>query len=151
MYVTFIDANHCPSSVVILFETANGKVSLNFLSSDFFFQNFHSVSELSYVMSGKERIFLEVARVLRKKIYVGAVKLRLLTCRGLPEEDMQWLTCNEHESHIHVVPLWSIANFKRMNMISKHYHVRAAIYVWFLWQLIAFILWRLISTWSKEK
>jgi DNA cross-link repair 1A protein len=75
-------------------------------------------------MAGKERIFLEVARVLRKKVYVGAAKLRLLGCLGLPEEDMQWLTSNEQESHIHVVPLWTIASFKRMSFISKRYLVR---------------------------
>ncbi|KAF6174296.1 hypothetical protein GIB67_040789 [Kingdonia uniflora] len=73
---------------------------------------------------GKERLFLEVARFLRKKVYVGAPKLRLLECLGLPEEDMQWLTLNEQESHIHVVPMWTIASFKRMKHISNQYSNR---------------------------
>lgn len=73
---------------------------------------------------GKERLFLEVARLLRKKVYVGAAKLRMLRCLGLPEEDMQWFTANEMESHIHAVPMWTIASFKRMKHISNQYSVR---------------------------
>lgn len=73
---------------------------------------------------GKERLFLEVARTLRRKLYVGAGKLHLLRCLGLPEEDMQLFTANEMESHIHVVPLWTIASFKRMKHISNQYSVR---------------------------
>lgn len=74
-------------------------------------------------VTGKERIFLEVGKVLQKYIYVGAVKRRLLDCMDLSEEDKKWLTIRDQESHIHVVPLWSIASFKRMSSISHHYHV----------------------------
>ncbi|KAK9142145.1 hypothetical protein Syun_011545 [Stephania yunnanensis] len=70
---------------------------------------------------GKERLFLEVARCLRRKVYVGAAKLHLLSCLGFPEEDIQWFTLNEHESNIHVVPMWTIASFKRMKHISNQY------------------------------
>ncbi|XP_051137492.1 uncharacterized protein LOC127255796 isoform X2 [Andrographis paniculata] len=70
---------------------------------------------------GKERLFVEVATALRKKIYVTAAKLRILECLGLPQEHMQWFTLNEQESHIHVVPMWSIANFKRLKHMSNHY------------------------------
>ncbi|KAF9616057.1 hypothetical protein IFM89_028523 [Coptis chinensis] len=70
---------------------------------------------------GKERLFLEVARCLRKKVYVGAAKLHTLRCLEFPEEDMKWFTSNEKESHIHVVPLWTIASFKRMKHISNQY------------------------------
>lgn len=66
---------------------------------------------------------MEVARVLRKKVYVTAAKLRILECLGLQQEDMQWFTTNDQESHIHVVPMWSIANFKRLNHISNQYMV----------------------------
>jgi len=66
---------------------------------------------------------LEVAHVLRKKIYVTAAKLRLLQCLELPAEDMQWFTLNEHESHIHVVPMWTIASFKRLKQLSHQYSV----------------------------
>jgi hypothetical protein len=77
-----------------------------------------------FFLTGKERLFLEVARVLRKKVYVNAAKLRILRCLGLPEEDMQWFTLNEQESHIHVVPMWTLASFKRLKHISNQYAVR---------------------------
>lgn len=73
--------------------------------------------------TGKERLFLEVARCLRKKVYVGVPKLRLLECLELPQEDMQWFTSNEQESQIHVVPMWTIASFKRMKHIVDRYSV----------------------------
>ena len=66
---------------------------------------------------------MEVAHVLRKKIYVTAAKLRLLECLELSVEDMQWFTSNEHESHIHVVPMWTIASFKRLKQLSHQYSV----------------------------
>ncbi|KAI3915165.1 hypothetical protein MKW98_011510 [Papaver atlanticum] len=73
---------------------------------------------------GKERLFLEVARCLQRKVYVGAAKMRILECLGLSKEDMQWFTVNEHESQIHVVPMWTIASFKRMKYISNQYSNR---------------------------
>ncbi|KAL8153080.1 hypothetical protein V2J09_010840 [Rumex salicifolius] len=80
---------------------------------------------------GKERVFLEVARVLRKKVYVTAAKLRILKCLELPKEDMQWLTSNEYESHIHVVPLWLLASFKRLKQLSLQYTGRYSLIVAF--------------------
>lgn len=73
---------------------------------------------------GKERLFLEVARVLRQKIYINPAKLKLLECLGFSKEDMQWFTVKEEESHIHVVPLWTLASFKRLKHISNRYTVR---------------------------
>lgn len=75
------------------------------------------------LLTGKERVFLEVARALQKKVYVGAAKRRLLTCMRLDDDVMKWLTSNDRESQIHVVPLWSIGSFKRMASISRHYQV----------------------------
>ncbi|GMG99305.1 hypothetical protein Nepgr_001145 [Nepenthes gracilis] len=80
---------------------------------------------------GKERLFLEVARVLHTKVYVTAAKLRVLKCLGLPEEDMQWLTTREQESHIHVAPLWTLASFKRLKQISSQYSDRFSLIVAF--------------------
>ncbi|XP_073051840.1 uncharacterized protein [Primulina eburnea] len=80
---------------------------------------------------GKERLFIEVARVLRKKIYVTSAKLRILECLDLQKEDMQWLTLNEQESHIHVVPMWSIASFKRLKHMSNQYMGRYSLIVAF--------------------
>ncbi|RZC85383.1 hypothetical protein C5167_041566 [Papaver somniferum] len=166
--VTCVDANHCPGSVIILFEPSNGKAVLH--TGDFrFSEEMTNISVLqscpistlildttycnpeydfpkqeaviqfvidaiqaeafnpktlfligSYTI-GKERLFLEVARCLRRKVYVGAAKLRILECLGLSKEDMQWFTVNEHESQIHVVPMWTIASFKRMKYISNQY------------------------------
>ncbi|KAK6131967.1 hypothetical protein DH2020_034292 [Rehmannia glutinosa] len=80
---------------------------------------------------GKERVFVEVAKALRKKVYVTAAKLRILECLGLQQEDMQWFTLNEQESHIHVVPMWSIASFKRMKHMSIQYMGRFSLIVAF--------------------
>lgn len=98
----------------ILAEISNGCVALWIVIQQFFWGSW---------VTGKERIFLEVGKVLKKYIYVGAVKRRLLDCMDLSEEDKKWLTIRDQESHIHVVPLWSIASFKRMSSISHHYHV----------------------------
>ncbi|CAI9094532.1 OLC1v1030290C1 [Oldenlandia corymbosa var. corymbosa] len=73
---------------------------------------------------GKERLFLELARVLRKKVYVNAAKLRILECLGFPKEDTEWFTLNEYESHIHVVPMWAIASFKRLKHLANQYSGR---------------------------
>ncbi|KAL5206864.1 hypothetical protein ABZP36_035073 [Zizania latifolia] len=70
---------------------------------------------------GKERLFMEVARLLQKKIYVGAAKLQILKRLDLPQEIMHWFTANEAESHIHVVPMWTLASFKRMKYLSTQY------------------------------
>ncbi|KAK6158793.1 hypothetical protein DH2020_006107 [Rehmannia glutinosa] len=80
---------------------------------------------------GKERVFVEVAKALRKKVYVTAAKLRILECLGLQQEDMQWFTLNEQESHIHIVPMWSIASFKRMKHMSIQYMGRFSLIVAF--------------------
>ncbi|XP_021845558.2 DNA cross-link repair protein SNM1 isoform X1 [Spinacia oleracea] len=176
--VTCYDANHCPGSIIILFEPPNGKAVLH--TGDFRFnedmariatqlgchintlildttycdpqynfpkqevvvqfiieaiqaESFNSKTLFligSYTI-GKERIFLEAARVLRKKIYVPAAKLRLLECLELPAEDMQWFTSNDRESNIHVVPMWTIASFKRLKQLSCQYSERFSLIVAF--------------------
>ena len=82
-----------------------------------------STHPILWFETGKERVFLEVAKTLHKKVYVTAAKLRILECLGFKQEDMQWFTTNEQESHIHVVPMWSIASFKRLDHMAKHYMV----------------------------
>lgn len=62
--------------------------------------------------------------MLQKKIYVTAGKLHILKCLDFPEEDLQWFTLNEHESQIHVVPMWTLASFKRLKHVSNQYAVR---------------------------
>ncbi|XP_052211002.1 uncharacterized protein LOC127813912 isoform X2 [Diospyros lotus] len=176
--VTCFDANHCPGSIIVLFEPPNGKAVLH--TGDFRFceemaktpvlQTCHIQTLIldttycnpkydfprqevviqfvieaiqaevfnpktlfligSYTI-GKERLFVEVARVLRKKVYITADKLRVLECLGLTMEDMQWFTLNEHESHIHVVPMWTLASYKRLKCISNQYAHRFSLIVAF--------------------
>ncbi|KAI5431032.1 hypothetical protein KIW84_035255 [Lathyrus oleraceus] len=80
---------------------------------------------------GKERLFLEVARSLRKKVYVTAAKLHLLNCLEFTKEDIQWFTSNEHEINIHVAPMWTLASFKRLKHISSQYASRFSLIVAF--------------------
>lgn len=176
--VTCLDANHCPGSIIILFQPPNGKVVLH--TGDFRFSEEIATNPLlqmcpihtlildttycnpqydfpkqdaviqfvidaiqaeafnpqtlfligSYTI-GKERLFLEVARALRKKVYVTAAKMRLLKCLEFQEEDMQWFTSNEHESNIHVAPMWTLASFKRLKHISSQYVGRFSLIVAF--------------------
>ena len=78
---------------------------------------------------------MEVARLLQKKIYVGAAKLQILKHLELRQEIMNWFTANEAESHIHVVPMWTLASFKRMKYLSNQYVVRPSIILNFLRQI----------------
>ncbi|KAG0469528.1 hypothetical protein HPP92_016228 [Vanilla planifolia] len=169
--LTCLEANHCPGSIIILFEPSNQKAILHtgdfrfsaemaacsilqsshihtlildttYCSPQYDFPKQEEVIEFvidairaeafnpktlfligTYTI-GKEKLFLEVARTLRTKIYVGAGKFHVLKCLGFPEEDMKWFTTNEMESHIHVVPMWTIASFKRMKYISNQYSDR---------------------------
>ncbi|KAK3032211.1 hypothetical protein RJ639_036141, partial [Escallonia herrerae] len=168
--VTCFDANHCPGSILILFEPPSGKAVLHtgdfrlseemmrisilqtcpvhtlildstYCDPQYDFPKQDAVIQFvieaiqaeafnpktlfligSYTI-GKERLFVEVARVLRKKVYVTAAKLRLLECLGLSSKDMQWFTLNEQESQIHVVPMWTLASFKRLKHVSNQYAV----------------------------
>ncbi|EOA26643.1 hypothetical protein CARUB_v10022707mg [Capsella rubella] len=174
--VTCFDANHCPGSIIMLFEPANGKAVLHtgdfryseemsnwligshisslildttYCNPQYDFPKQEAVIQFvveaiqaeafnpkalfligSYTI-GKERLFLEVARVLREKIYINPSKLKLLECLGFSKEDMQWFTVKEEESHIHVVPLWTLASFKRMKHIANRYTNRYSLIVAF--------------------
>ncbi|XP_061374934.1 DNA cross-link repair protein SNM1 [Gastrolobium bilobum] len=176
--VTCLDANHCPGSIIILFQPPNGKAVLHtgdfryseeiainsflqmcpihtlildttYCNPQYDFPKQEAVIQFvidaiqaeafnpqtlfligSYTI-GKERLFLEVARSLRKKVYVTAAKLRLLKCLGFQEEDMQWFTLNEHETNIHVAPMWTLASFKRLKHISSQYVSRFSLIVAF--------------------
>eukprot|EP00850_Spirogloea_muscicola_P009722 SM000055S18256 [mRNA] locus=s55:342472:345837:- [translate_table: standard] len=169
--VTFLEANHCPGAVMILFEPPDGKTVLHtgdfrfcpamleyptlkavsihtlildttfcqpqfdFPKQDIVIQyvidavlvesfNPRSLFLIGTHLLGAEKLFLNVARALRKKLFVSPSKQRLLDCMGLTEEDKAWLVNKETQSNIHVVPMWSIASFKRMASVARHYHGR---------------------------
>ncbi|CAI5946551.1 unnamed protein product [Closterium sp. NIES-64] len=75
---------------------------------------------------GKEKVFLEAAKALKRKVYVGAVKRRLLACLGLSHDDMAWVAGDGEEAstNLHAVPLWSISSFKRIEHIAKFHRQR---------------------------
>ncbi|XP_020536648.1 uncharacterized protein LOC105638059 isoform X2 [Jatropha curcas] len=169
--VTCLDANHCPGSIIILFEPPNGDfrfcenmasvtalqicrihtliLDTTYCNPQYDFPKQEAVIQFvieaiqaesfnprtlfligSYTI-GKERLFLEVARLLHRKVYVTAAKFRLLECLGYSKEDMQWFTLNEQESQIHVVPMWTLASFKRLKHISNQYVDRFSLIVAF--------------------
>ncbi|CAN1786729.1 DNA cross-link repair 1A protein [Linum perenne] len=171
IHVTCLDANHCPGSIIILFEPPNGKAVLHtgdfryseMMASISILQNssIHTLildttycnpqydfpkqeAVIQFVIEaiqaetfnpktlfligsytiGKERLFLEVARVLQKKVYVTVAKMKILQCLGFSKQDMQYFTLNERESQIHVVPMWTLASFKRLKHVANQYAVR---------------------------
>lgn len=72
---------------------------------------------------GKEAVFLEVARALRKPVYVGLAKKEVLDCLELPEQDRRLLTTDDQATNLHVVPLMSI-NRQRIAALLQHYKGR---------------------------
>uniref|UniRef100_A0A0E0ESL3 SAM domain-containing protein n=1 Tax=Oryza meridionalis TaxID=40149 RepID=A0A0E0ESL3_9ORYZ len=117
--LTCFDANHCPGAVIILFEPSNGKAVLH--TGDFRFSS-EMANNRVLQSSPIHTLILDTTYCNpRKKIYVGAAKLQILKHLGLPQEIMHWFTANEAESHIHVVPMWTLASFKRMKYLSTQY------------------------------
>lgn len=72
---------------------------------------------------GKEKIFMELARHLGEKVYVGSAKRRVLSCLDLQPEEEGLLVSDDKKSSIHAVPLWNIT-FQRMKNILKYYRGR---------------------------
>ncbi|KAK9863457.1 hypothetical protein WJX84_005818 [Apatococcus fuscideae] len=72
---------------------------------------------------GKEKLFLEVARALNKKVYVSRAKRQVLDCLGLPPAYTRLLTTNDTEADMHAVPL-SMASLKAMARTQRHYRSR---------------------------
>ncbi|KAI7837835.1 hypothetical protein COHA_008323 [Chlorella ohadii] len=187
--VTFLDANHCPGAVMILFEPPGrrpvlhtgdcrlvadmqqeavlqavrqavalaaadaagvlrqpgGKADLildtTYCSPEYAFPSQQEVLKFaidavkaeafnpktlflfgSYTI-GKERLFLEAARVLQRKIYVSVAKRKILDCLNLPPEYRSLLTTDDHETNLHAVPLWMVSQ-KHMAKLLKHYRGR---------------------------
>lgn len=58
---------------------------------------------------GKERLVLEVARRLEKKVYVSKDKMSILDCCGLTPEYRALLTTDHLAAQIHLVPMFKVS------------------------------------------
>ncbi|KAL6752292.1 beta-lactamase-like protein [Haematococcus lacustris] len=72
---------------------------------------------------GKERLFLEVARALNKKVYVNKEKMQILSCCNLAPDYMRLLTTNHMETNLHAVPLFKV-NMEGLGAIMAGYNGR---------------------------
>ncbi|CAL5219219.1 g1011 [Coccomyxa viridis] len=54
---------------------------------------------------GKERLFLEVARILKRKVYVSVAKRKIVEALNLPAEYKALLTTYDRAALLHAVPL----------------------------------------------
>jgi DNA cross-link repair 1A protein len=72
---------------------------------------------------GKERLYLEAARVLGRKVYVSATKKKVLDCLGLGPEYASLLTTDDSETSLHAVPMWMVGH-KHMASALRHYRGR---------------------------
>lgn len=52
---------------------------------------------------GKEKVFMESAKALEKKVYVSSAKLQVMKCLGLSQEDEEMMTSNHDDTNIHAV------------------------------------------------
>eukprot|EP00241_Pyramimonas_parkeae_P009721 CAMPEP_0114235796 /NCGR_PEP_ID=MMETSP0058-20121206/6449_1 /TAXON_ID=36894 /ORGANISM="Pyramimonas parkeae, CCMP726" /LENGTH=140 /DNA_ID=CAMNT_0001347597 /DNA_START=74 /DNA_END=496 /DNA_ORIENTATION=- len=74
-------------------------------------------------LSAKDRLFLDVARALGKKAYVGKAQMRILDGMELLPEERAILTTDASQAQIHIVPTSTVA-FNRMTHILRHYRKR---------------------------
>jgi DNA cross-link repair 1A protein len=72
---------------------------------------------------GKERLYLQAAKVLGSKIYVSATKKKILDCLDLDPDEAALLTTDDSETNLHAVPLWMVSQ-KHMANTLKFYRGR---------------------------
>jgi DNA cross-link repair 1A protein len=72
---------------------------------------------------GKERLYLQAAKVLGCKIYISATKKKILDCLDLSPDEAALLTTDDGETNLHAVPLWMISQ-KHMAKTLKYYRGR---------------------------
>ncbi|KAL4522626.1 hypothetical protein Ndes2526A_g01010 [Nannochloris sp. 'desiccata'] len=72
---------------------------------------------------GKERLYLQAAKVLGCKIYVSATKKKILDCLDLAPDEAALLTTDDSETNLHAVPLWMVSQ-KHMAKTLKYYRGR---------------------------
>ncbi|ETW01867.1 hypothetical protein, variant 3 [Aphanomyces invadans] len=69
---------------------------------------------------GKERLFMEIARHLQRKVFVERSKHLLLSCFDWPDSDMEMLTLESSTTNLHVVPMGSLTFDVMGALLSKH-------------------------------
>lgn len=57
---------------------------------------------------GKERVFLEAAKTLRRPVCVSEDKMEILRRLDLSEEDRALLTTDERSTNLHAAPMWRL-------------------------------------------
>ncbi|KAI8641957.1 DNA repair metallo-beta-lactamase-domain-containing protein [Parasitella parasitica] len=68
---------------------------------------------------GKERVFINIARMLKCKVYTPYKKMRILQCQE-DDELKSMLTSNPLEAQVHVVPLRDIRADIMSNYLKEH-------------------------------
>lgn len=79
---------------------------------------------------GKERLYLEAARLLNRKLYVSSTKLKVLKCLNLDSGVEGQLTTDDGATNLHAVPLWMVTQ-KHMAKLLKYYKNRFSTIVGF--------------------
>ena len=64
-------------------------------------------------------MYLEVARRLKRKVFVTEAKLRVLRCIGLSPEDLALLTTDERVTNLHVMPLSGVTMRALAKLMSR--------------------------------
>lgn len=72
---------------------------------------------------GKERLFMEVAKKAKRKVYVSGDKMAALECMDLPSEERELLTSNHEVTNLHAIALWKIT-VDSMHQILQRYGTR---------------------------
>ena len=72
---------------------------------------------------GKEKVFLEAAKVLNRKVYIGKAKRSVMDAIALDPEERSAMTHDDSKTNLHVVPMGS-TSFMKMASILKYYKSR---------------------------
>ncbi|ETV73710.1 hypothetical protein, variant 1 [Aphanomyces astaci] len=109
---TYCEPQHCHPTQTVAIDEAKRLVNLHDADRALFLFGSYSI--------GKERLFMDIARHLQRKVYVERSKYSLLSCFDWPDEDMAMVTLESSATNLHVVPMRSL-NFDVMGgLLTKH-------------------------------
>eukprot|EP00736_Rhodelphis_marinus_P004656 Rmarinus@m.10236 len=70
---------------------------------------------------GKERVFLRLASVLQRRVFVSESKYKVLSCCGYTEDEMRrTFTTDASSTNIHTTSLWALSRQKLVDLIKQH-------------------------------